>query len=211
MRTMAVTTCVCMAAAGGFILGGTERRATYNQPIAQVFSAMQRTGVPPGLKSAFLQDGTVTVERKSGYQIEWKFRRNNRYIGALVASAEAKGSAQTQVSIVFDPGAATSEDQMIADGQVYATSVGLPAMFEYMDAQIAGRAPDSRILREATTAYISAHPEAIGRETQQIFTEVSKSMKEHSRSADGDSSMSTHEATAPSLDLSKGQDARSSK
>lgn len=209
MRTMAVTTCVCVAAAGGFVLGGTERSENYDQPVARVFSAMQRTGVPQGMSAGFLKAGSVTVERGSGYSIEWKFRRDNRYIGALIATAEANGPAETSVTIVFEPGAANSKDSMIADGQVYATSVGLPVMFEYMDARIEGRAPDARILREATSAYISTHRDAIGRETQQIFSEVSKSMKEASEGAN-DGPISTYEATKPSLDLSDPNDARPS-
>lgn len=54
-------------------------------------------------------------------------------------------------------------------------------------------------------AYVSAYPDAVGRETHQLFNEVSKSMNEHSRKSRDDGPQNTYQATAPEINLSNGE------
>ncbi len=201
MRTTAVTTCVCMAAAGGYALSGTEQSRTYDKPVIEVFSAMQRATVPKGLNGALLNEGEVSIARGSGYQLRWTFRHQGKNFGSVVATAVAKGDAKTRVDFAFDPGSANDKSQMFADRQSYARDVGLIVMAEQMDARITGRAPNKDVMALATMSYIKAHGDAVGRETQQIFSDVSKSINAANEIENTPRSMA--EATKPSLDLSE--------
>jgi hypothetical protein len=200
MNYLGLGACVCTVVGGLYWHGDLDGGELYNKPVAQVYAAMAQTGVPTSLRGGLLTEQKITMETASDYRIKWVFRQGYHSVGALIATAKPSGDARTRVTISFEPSQANHKDQKIADAQSYAKSVGRIVLAEYLDARIEARAPNTDIIHDAMTGYIMANQEAIGRETQTMFNDVSKSLNEDMQSFAVDGAAS---ATSPQTDLSR--------
>ncbi len=199
MRGVVFAGALAIAVAVGFALSGSGYTETYDRPIAQVSAEMLRTSVPRGMGSGLLALDDVKVETGPGHRVEWKFRRGQLHVGTLVAVAEARGDSRTTVTVSFDPGSANTKDQKVLDAQTFITTVGLPVMYETIDAKIEGRAVNEQIEEQAMAAYVKKNLSAIGRETQATFDEVGKELAESQSTSMSTTPMTPEEATEPSI------------
>lgn len=179
--------------------GCSDYSETYDRPIDQISEEMMRTDVPRGMGSGLLAMDDVQVETGPGHRVEWKFRRGQLYVGSLVALAEADGDSRTTLTVSFDPGSASSKDQKVNDAQTFITTVGLPVMYETIDAKIEGRAVNEQIEEQAMASYVKKNLSAVGRETQATFDEVGRELAKSQSTSMSTTPMTPEEATAPSI------------
>jgi hypothetical protein len=185
--------------------GCSDYSETYDSPIEQVSVDMMRADFPREARSGLLAMDDVSLKKGPGHRVEWKFRRGQLYVGSLVALAEPQGDSRTTLTVSFDPGSADSKDQKVVDAQNFITAVGLPVMFESLDARIEKRGVNDKVLESAMVSYVKNNTGAIGRETQATFDEVGRKLNEASTETSQTEfiSRTPDSYTKPTLDLSR--------